>query len=123
MPLKCPRCNGDMAPMLLEDVEYDRCGDCRGLWFDAFEHEALRVLPESASIDTGPAAVATTGKARMCPRCAVRMIEMVVPVQTHIHVESCPVCHGEFFDAGEFADYREETLRETLRALAAAVRK
>ena len=122
MALKCPRCDGEMAPVLLDDVEYDRCGTCRGLWFDAFEHEALRLSPGSASVDPEPAS-ARSGGTKMCPRCAVRMIEMVVPVQTHIHIESCPVCHGEFFDAGEFEDYREETLRETLRALAAAVRR
>jgi Zn-finger nucleic acid-binding protein len=122
MGLKCPRCDGEMAPRLLDEVEFDRCGKCRGLWFDAFEHEALKMLPASASVDTGPVST-RTGGSKSCPRCALRMIDMSMPVQTHIKVESCAVCHGIFFDAGEFADYREETFRESVRAVIAAMRK
>jgi hypothetical protein len=33
-----------MSAGLLEDIEFDRCGQCRGLWFDAFEHEGAQGL-------------------------------------------------------------------------------
>ena len=122
MALMCPRCGGEMSARLLEDIEFDRCGQCRGLWFDAFEHEALKALPASADVDTGPAS-ARSGGSKLCPRCQQRMIDMSMPVQFHIKVESCAVCHGVFFDAGEFADYREETFEESVRSVIAAVRK
>ena len=103
-------------------MEFDRCRDCHGLWFDAFEHEALKATPGSEVIDRGPAKPGGREGPKHCPRCAVRMIDMVVPTQAHIAYESCPVCHGVYFDAGEFADFREETFGETLRALAFALR-
>jgi Zn-finger nucleic acid-binding protein len=40
------------------------------------------------------------------------MIRMVDHQQPHIHFESCTLCHGVFFDAGEFRDYKEVTVAE-----------
>jgi hypothetical protein len=37
--------------------------------------------------------------------------------QPHIHFESCTVCYGVFFDAGEFRDYKEQTLGESIGRL------
>ena len=51
----------------------------------------------------------------MCPIDNVRMIRMVDAGQPHIWFESCPVCHGAFFDAGEFTDFKERTLIEMFR--------
>jgi hypothetical protein len=39
---------------------------------------------------------------------------MVDPAQPDIWFESCPVCHGTFFDAGEFRDWKDRTLGEFL---------
>jgi Zn-finger nucleic acid-binding protein len=111
-----------MSARVVDEVEFDRCGNCRGLWFDAFEHEVLRASPAAATVDEGPVS-ARTGGSKLCPRCAQRMIDMSLPVQFHIKVESCGVCHGVFFDAGEFADYREETFEESVRSVMAAMRK
>ncbi|WP_231636561.1 MULTISPECIES: zf-TFIIB domain-containing protein [Planktothricoides] len=35
--------------------------------------------------------------------------------QSHIFYEKCPVCYGMWFDAGEFKDYKEETVFETIK--------
>jgi Zn-finger nucleic acid-binding protein len=40
------------------------------------------------------------------------MLKLSVPHQLHIKYESCPVCHGAFFDAGELRDYATRTLAE-----------
>ena len=37
--------------------------------------------------------------------------------QPHIKFESCTVCYGVFFDAGEFRDYKELTLTESVKRL------
>ena len=122
--MRCPKCGGEFQAVKLGDVEFDRCSGCRGLWFDAAEHEALRSEPGAEAVDA--AAADATARAnpgtKMCPRCSVKMIDMVVAAQPHIAYESCGVCHGVYFDAGEFGDFREETLGESLRALVRAFR-
>jgi len=122
--MKCPKCGGEFKQARHGDVEFDRCSGCNGLWFDAFEHEALKATPGFEAIDLGPKKHrAGDGEGtKICPRCNVRMIDMVVAAQPHIAYESCPVCHGVYFDAGEFLDFREETFQESFRALSRAVR-
>ena len=122
--MKCPKCDGEFRQFKHQEVEIDRCTSCKGLWFDAFEHEELKALPGSEAIDAAPAtAAARKGQGSgLCPRCSVRMIDMVVASQPHIAYESCKVCHGVYFDAGEFRDFKEETFNETLRAILRAMR-
>jgi Zn-finger nucleic acid-binding protein len=45
------------------------------------------------------------------------MIRLTIHDQPHIHVESCPVCHGTYFDAGELADFEQLTLVERVRRI------
>lgn len=127
-PIQCPKCSAPMGKVTFGSVVVDRCTSCRGLWFDAREHERLKDLDGSEEIDPGPPAgtseapVTTTG-ARPgsptigdatinCPVCHTRLIRMVDREQPHIHFESCTVCHGSFFDAGEFRDYKEQSVSE-----------
>lgn len=115
--MKCPRCQGELAQVEHQGVQIDRCPACSGLWFDAFEHEELKALGGSEAIDPGPSAGAVAGTpTALCPKCSVKMIGMVVIGQPHISYESCGLCHGVFFDAGEFRDFREETFGEKLRS-------
>ena len=37
--------------------------------------------------------------------------------QPHIWYESCKVCYGVFFDAGEFTDFKEETLLDWFKGV------
>jgi Zn-finger nucleic acid-binding protein len=50
------------------------------------------------------------------------MVKMVDARQPHIRYESCSVCYGVFFDAGEFRDYNKETVLDFFRALFAKER-
>ncbi len=118
--LKCPKCDCAMEKVEHESIVVDRCEGCGGLWFDNLEHERLKLLEGSESIDTGDPAV---GKRYNkvdridCPVCHTRMVRMVDAKQRHIWYESCSVCSGVFFDAGEFADYRKEDFLDPLRDL------
>ncbi|MFP7723648.1 zf-TFIIB domain-containing protein [Lysobacter sp. A3-1-A15] len=115
--MKCPKCNLQMSALMCEGVEIDRCPGCAGLWFDAFEHEQLKELGGADTLDSAPGSTPVQqAGATPCPRCRQPMIQMVVAGQPHIAYESCGVCHGVFFDAGEFNDFREETFGEKLRA-------
>jgi Zn-finger nucleic acid-binding protein len=107
-----------MAPVAVAGIEVDRCTGCGGLWFDLLEHEDLRHQPAARDLDSGNPALGgrydQVGLIR-CPVDAEPMVRMVDKGQPHIWVESCPVCYGMFFDAGEFREFTEETLGDMIR--------
>ena len=115
--MTCPKCHGPMQPTQFHGIEVDRCTDCGGLWFDILEHKDLKQIKGSEVIDMGSPEKGKKHDAQpqvLCPRDQARMLRMVDPTQPHIWLESCPVCHGAFFDAGEFKDYKELTFIERL---------
>ena len=114
--MTCPKCSAAMETVSVEGIEVERCTGCKGLFFDAREHEKLKdVRRAAATLDPGePAtpggnrggtAVAASPKKIQCPSCHTRMIEMAVQGRAWLKFESCTVCHGAFFDAGEFRAY------------------
>jgi Zn-finger nucleic acid-binding protein len=106
-----------MNQVQFRGIEVDQCDSCGGLWFDVFEHEHLKKLEGSESIDMGDAVKARLHDAQtrvLCPRDQSRMIPMVDLTQPHIWFESCPVCNGAYFDAGEFKDFVNLTFLERL---------
>ena len=123
--MKCPKCNSDMEKVTFEQIEVDRCTNCKGLWFDMLEHEHLKAMKNSESIDVGEV---ETGKEYDkidkidCPVCQTLMIRMVDKDQPHIRYEACTNCYGVFFDAGEFRDYKEETVLDFFRDIFAKKR-
>ncbi len=116
--MECPKCQARMEAVRFEGTEVDRCVRCGGLWFDALEHEELRRQAGAEAIDTGPTWQApmhdVQGKV-LCPIDGTLMVRMVDAGQPSIWVESCPMCQGTFFDAGEFTDSKEYTIGELLR--------
>lgn len=123
--MNCPKCKGSMESVVFETVEVDRCTACKGLFFDGHEAEKLRKVKGSESIDVGEAAV---GKAQntndriRCPRDTTPMVRIVDPQQPHLWLETCPVCHGTFFDAGEFRDWKHETVLDLVKSFFAKAR-
>jgi uncharacterized protein len=116
--MECPKCQARMEAVRFEDIEVDRCVRCGGLWFDVLEQEELRGRAGSEAIDTGPTWQAPMHDVQprvFCPIDGALMIRMVDAAQPHIWVESCPVCRGTFFDAGEFTDFKERTIAELFR--------
>ena len=109
----------------MEQINYagvliDRCTSCRGLWFDNLEKEDLKRLKGAESIDIGDEFVGATFNElddSFCPRCNVPMSQLTVDEPYEIRFEICDVCHGNFFDAGEFRDYMEEEIFEQFEAL------
>ncbi len=124
--MNCPKCSAAMERVQYESIEVDRCTDCKGIWFDMLEQEHLKALEGSEEIDIGDPEV---GKQTNivdqinCPVCDTRMIRMVDGRQPHIWFESCTVCYGVFFDAGEFRDYKQETILDFFKDLFSRERK
>jgi hypothetical protein len=89
------------------------------------EAEHLKKLG-GAGIDSGDAKVGkennVQGKIK-CPKDSSLMLRMVVNNQPHIWYESCPVCYGTYFDAGEFKDFSSESFADTVRAIFSKERK
>jgi uncharacterized protein len=115
--MECPKCHARMEQVRYEDIEVDRCVRCGGLWFDHLENEELKGRPGSEAIDTGPTWQASLHDAQgkvYCPRDGALMVSMVDQGQPAFRLESCPVCHGTFFDAGEFTDWKQQTIGELL---------
>lgn len=114
--MTCPKCHAPMTIVTVGEYIVDRCTVCAGLWFDLREHEHIvEAKADVASVDTGDAAIGAQQNARRdisCPACHVKMLQLAVPTQPHIKYESCPVCYGAFFDAGEFKDYAHYSLAE-----------
>jgi len=120
-PIDCPRCRTPMAIHTIGAVQFDRCGTCGGLWFDALEKERLLAHPRAAKEadrTLGPGTVHAGKKTGLpCPRDHSTLIHLVDPRQPHVGFESCTVCGGAFLDAGELTDLSEVTIRERFRSL------
>ena len=123
--MNCPKCNAPTEKVIHGSIEVDRCCECKGIWFDMLEAEHLKDIEGSDVIDTGDPKLAKKNnemKHVKCPVCHGEMVGMVNPQQPHVWFESCPVCYGIFFDAGEFIDYKEETIMDFFRDLFAKER-
>ncbi len=124
--MKCPKCNAAMEKIEFHSLVIDRCTDCKGMWFDMLEAEQLKEVAGSEQIDIGdPKEGEEYNKIGQitCPKCHTLMGKMVDNDQPHIWYESCDVCYGVFFDAGEFKDYKEENFLDFIKDLLAKPRQ
>ena len=106
-------------------VTVDKRSVFRGLWFDLGEAELLKEKWMSDHIDDGDRLLGKKhNKLRNinCPRCDKPMKQLSDPVQKHIQYEACTE-HGMYFDAGEFTDFKYETLMDIFRGFVFAIRK
>ncbi|HKJ18705.1 MAG TPA: zf-TFIIB domain-containing protein [Xanthomonadales bacterium] len=120
--MQCPKCHHDMTEQrygtLQGDVHLDQCTNCKGMWFDIGEAEILKDKWMSDFIDSGDPEVGKTHNEIQdidCPRCGKRMKVLSDPKQPHIQYEACQD-HGMYLDAGEFTDYKYETMMDTFRS-------
>jgi Zn-finger nucleic acid-binding protein len=114
-----------MEAVTFDSIEVDRCTSCRGLYFDGLEAEKLRKIPGSEALDVGSVDVGRAQNANdriRCPRDTTPMIRIVDPKQPHLWLETCSVCQGTFFDAGEFRDWKEETFADLVKSFFAKAR-
>lgn len=117
--MQCPKCQGVMHRVTVEEYDVDRCGSCEGIWFDLREHDHLKDIRGSEeALDTGdPQRGRRMDEIRdiHCPRCNVKLIKLAFPEQPHIKYEQCATCGGAFLDAGEFTDFKHLTVAERVK--------
>lgn len=124
--MNCPKCDHPTEQVRRGSIEVDRCTNCKGIWFDMLEAEHLKAAEGSEAIDIGDPKVGDEYDKidRInCPKCTEPMLRMVDAQQPHIWYEACPVCYGLFFDAGEFRDFKEESVMDFFRDLFAKERR
>ena len=118
--IKCPKCGHGMDEISYGcDLVIDRCSNCRGMWFDHGEAELLKNKWMGDALDTGSTEEGKKWDAVddiSCPRCGKDMDKASDPDQPHIWYEVCKE-HGMYMDAGEFTDYKHETLSDWFRSL------
>jgi Zn-finger nucleic acid-binding protein len=108
-----------MESVTFEGIGVDRCTGCRGLFFEARKAQKLKALRGSEVIDVGArdgGHQQNTNDRIRCPVDTTPLVRIVDAKQSHIYLETCPVCQGMFFDAGEFADWKNETLMDVVRS-------
>lgn len=127
--MDCPKCNGQMLEHEVRTLEakvvIDRCEQCSGIWFDHGEAELLKDDWMTEFLDSGDPMVGKSHNAQTnvkCPRCNTEMETKSDPKQSHIHYEVCEE-HGIYMDAGEFTDYKYETVMDIFRDLISATLK
>lgn len=127
--MDCPKCNSNMKEMKIEtlygQVIIDQCEGCKGLWFDPEEAEQLKKDWMADFLDTGDPEVGKTYNTVRdinCPRCGKPMQKVNDKKQKHLQYEVCED-HGMFMDAGEFTDFKHETLIDIFRDLAARIKR
>lgn len=118
--IECPKCGHGMDEITYGgDLVIDRCTNCLGLWFDEGEAELLKSKWMGDALDTGSASDGKKWDAVediACPRCGKDMDKASDPDQPHIWYEVC-TDHGMFMDAGEFTDFKNETLADWFRSM------
>ena len=117
--LQCPKCHHGMEEVSYGNLTIDRCTNCKGIWFDTGEAEALKERWMGEALDTGDPEIGKRWNEVEdidCPHCGVRMQKTSDPTQPHIWYEVCSE-HGMFLDAGEFTDFKYETLLDKFRDL------
>ena len=127
--MDCPKCNAKMierkVEVLLGTVVVDQCTGCQGLWFDNGEAEQLKKSWMSDFLDSGDPRIGKTYNSVrdiQCPRCGKTMTKLNDKHQSHLEFEACEE-HGLFMDAGEFTDYKHETLMDVFKGIVAKVKR
>jgi len=118
--MNCPKCNAMMEKVEYHSIIVDRCIRCKGIWFDMLEAETLKGIDGSEKIDIGSpkeGEIFNQLERVKCPKCHTLMGKMVDNDQPHIWYESCDICYGVFFDAGEFKDYKVESVLDFFKDL------
>ncbi len=118
--MRCPKCDAKMEKVEYEGVKIERCKQCKGIWFDMLEKDELKAKAGSESVDSSDKVMGkeyNTKKNVNCPKCLTPMTRKRDRKQNHIVYDYCPTCHGTFFDAGEFTDFKQETILDFIKKI------
>lgn len=109
-PLKCPRCQANMAAVAIGSVKLRECEQCSGLWVEAGALEKICADREQQAAVLGTASLAPSHPVNLSPQNKVRYVPcpQCSQLMNRINFARCSgvvidVCkgHGTWFDADE----------------------
>jgi uncharacterized protein len=118
--MDCPKCKSEMEFADIEGIRVERCLQCQGFWFNEDGHRKLRKVKGAERIDVGSPELGKEfdgAEDVPCPVCGDLMARVAEPSQPHIRIEACMAGHGVFFDAGEFKDFKQNTVGDLFKRL------
>jgi Zn-finger nucleic acid-binding protein len=108
--MDCVKCEGKLGRVEVDGVMVDQCGACAGIWFDGGELRRVLGMKSVAPLRTvARPSKADDDKPARCPRCRGQgYLVRVASLTSDIHIDTCPVCGGQWLDGGELAVLRDE---------------
>ncbi len=105
--MDCFRCATTMKREVYKGILVDKCHSCGGIWLDKGEYDSIKnsIPKDRDTLVKEAKKEIVSEKKRMfsvvglCPRCQIGRIEQKKILG--IEVDSCPECHGFFFDNQE----------------------
>jgi Zn-finger nucleic acid-binding protein len=95
-------------------IEFDICGDCRGIWVSGEQFHKLAVLVASeGQVESSAKLTFKPRKAlkphpdnavRVCPECTLAMREFNYAYDSNIFLDRCDKCKGIWLDPNEIID-------------------
>jgi len=113
----CPRDGTQLTLGSEYGVEIDRCGGCRGAWYDNDELAALEATVASEDDRRGMIDYAKRESELDCPVCARRMRAFNYRAY-NLELDACTEEHGFWLDAGE-----AERVRQIIEERVAGLRR
>ncbi|MFC1478449.1 zf-TFIIB domain-containing protein [Candidatus Margulisiibacteriota bacterium] len=128
--LNCPRCGkpmrefnygyGQKGEYLTSDIVINSCLDCRTIWLDKGELNAIKMV-RGLAFEVGKEENLSQGqlpdaggqnqaRQKLCPNCKEVELEMIN--KKGVEVDYCPKCFGIWFDSGELNEFLSKSLKE-----------
>ena len=123
MSINCPKCNTPTAIFNLEaDLNFDRCGKCKGMWMDKGElgrtSGCSNDFPDPETVTRG------LPSTRKCPKCpgSPQMSEVFFKKPNKLLIDVCNSCEGLWLDSKELPQLqgilRQQRIDEKKKKLA-----
>jgi len=105
--MKCPKCTVPLIRKGIDDIVLDECPQCRGIWFDPGELDALRdeIEPDlrwmNFDIWKKEGDFTVSDLPLGCPKCA-RPLRVTRYETGDVRIRYCPSCRGIWLEHGDF---------------------
>ena len=123
--MNCPKCLGKLSPVIMGNVELDRCFICEGIRFDPGElgrvldnymKDLENITLDSDVFDAKEASEYSahfSEKEGTCPHCNAKTL---TSKENHsgIVIDYCPEGHGIWLDGGEIASLKKNKKRNVI---------
>ena len=132
----CPRCQNGMRAAIeatpAGSIELDYCPNCRGIWFDRGELEALLLQVRSDILPIGLPESSDQPAERRCPHHNILMLERRLStarlrssmyttgnesLPDGVSIDQCPACLGIWLDGGELGQITQAMRAPSLHPL------